>query len=145
MNGKIISLDKYRKKTPPSPRKKALGQSIFQLKLILARVDIYQAQMERLAQTTSVQEICAEKDIQASQQIQSDVKRLKDLVQALLLGLEEKGAKDLRESSVLLRYWAPAEVVETLDLVLTSDYEGFQKIAQVLDPIQKTFRKAQHS
>lgn len=136
MGCEVINFQEYRKKALEKRNlaSKKLKKSSSQLNLMAALIDCYQAQMQTMAKDPEVLVLCHKKGIDAQAQIASDVGRLYDLREALRVTLAEKGAQDLEEAAQLVRFWADIEIVHTLDRLLSSEYEGFQKIAQLLVP-----------
>jgi len=67
------------------------------------------------------------------EQIEKDVYKLNQLVDALVLSIGEKGAIDLPQACETLSTWADPEILATLQYIFESDYPGFQKIKQLLE------------
>ena len=132
MDCQIIDLISYRKENTPQSPAQACPKTRSKLKMVQALVDVYEVQMQAMAQDPEVKDLCNSQALNPREQIASDVKRLRSMVDCLQQGVEEKGAKDLSESVNLMRYWAQPEVVGTLDRVLVSEYRGFQEMVKVL-------------
>jgi len=139
MGCQVIDLKSYRQeKLRRSERQSRKTRS--QLNRMAALIDVYHAHMIQISQDPQVRALCEEKGIHSEAQIESDVARLNQMREALMISLSEKGAKDLPEAAQLLRYWAQPEIIHTMDRLLESDYDTFQIIAQMIDPARQSDR-----
>lgn len=136
MDCQIIELSQYRNRKAQQRMRedRPFRKAISQLNLMGALIDVYHQQMLTLSQNPKIQKLCAEKQIQSETQIQQDVQRLYQLRDAIHQSVVEKNANDLFEATQLTRYWASPEIIETLDILLASDYEGFRRLAGLLVP-----------
>lgn len=146
MDCQIIELSQYRNRKAQQRTKedRRFRKALSQLNLMGALIDVYHQQMLTLSQNPKIQKLCAEKSIRSHQQIEQDVQRLYQLRDAIHQSLVKKNARNLFEATQLTRYWASPEILETLDVLLSSDYEGFRRLANLLVP-QVNEEHAQYS
>lgn len=136
MGCQIVDLSSFRKRKL-SQKTHQTRKNRSQLNRMAALIDVYHAEMLQLSQDPQVKSLCLAKGIHSETQIATDVERLMEMRKALMISIEEKGAKDLHEAAQLIRYWAKPEILDTMDRLLASDFETFQIIAQMIDPVRQ--------
>lgn len=131
--GRVISMDEFRKKSQAEEleRSKASERTDQLLKVLKGICRDYEAHMLTIANQRPRKQWQEETGTDPYGQIQYDMDRLGNLIQALEFALEKKNACTLAEALEEVYGWGQEELTATIDYIFESDYFGFQAMARL--------------
>jgi len=112
--------------------RRARDRSLQVLEVMQALLLDYQEHMLSAAAQCDVAAYVEEYGIQPEAQISDDMRRLHLFVQSLGGAFDLRQVRTLMEAGDVLRATATAEIIETFNYILTSEYFGFQAIAALI-------------
>ena len=133
--GRVISLEEFRQKSrhEQEERDKARSRARALLQVIAQICRDYEAHMLTIAHSKGREEWVEETGSDPYEQIQYDMFRLKNFIEALHLALDDKGAATLGEAVAELESWGTQEIQETMEYLFNSDYFGFRCLKQLFN------------
>lgn len=103
------------------------------LNVVKGLVQDYEIDMARVAADCDREQYVSEYGHDPETQIQDDMRRLCAFADWLGSALDSDDANNLIEACGILRQAAPEEVVETLNYILVSEYDGFRAIKTLIE------------
>jgi len=133
--GRVISMEEFRQKSQAeqAERSKASERSSQLLKVLQGICRDYEAHMLSIANQKPRQVWQEETGSDPYAQIQYDMERLGNLIQALEFAIAENEACTLGEALEQVNEGAHEELKATIDYLFESDYFGFQAMARLFN------------